>query len=81
MCIAGLPTVATLEQAGYYGVDVGTPYSKTRFSQRGNWQHGKYALSYNWRYIGGSSEQPGGTTYVSALPTRIAAAAARSSTP
>ncbi|MFM8346397.1 MAG: TonB-dependent receptor, partial [Betaproteobacteria bacterium] len=32
--------------------------------QRGNWQHGKYALSYNWRYIGGSSEQPGGTTYL-----------------
>jgi iron complex outermembrane receptor protein len=59
-----LPTVATLQQAGYYGVDVGTPYSKTRFSQRGNWQHGKYALSYNWRYIGGSSEQPGGTTYL-----------------
>ncbi|MEY2594042.1 MAG: hypothetical protein RI972_1731 [Pseudomonadota bacterium] len=59
-----LPTVATLEQAGYYGVDVGTPYSKTRFSQRGNWQNGKYALSYNWRYIGGSTEQPGGTTYL-----------------
>jgi iron complex outermembrane recepter protein len=59
-----LPTVATLEQAGYYGVDVGTPYSKTRFSQRTTWLLGKYSLGYNWRHVGGATEQPGGTTYL-----------------
>lgn len=55
--IKTLPTVANLEQAGYYGVDVGTPYSKTKFSQRATWSLGKYSLGYNWRYIGGASVQ------------------------
>ncbi|WP_428503981.1 TonB-dependent receptor domain-containing protein [Roseateles sp.] len=52
-----LPSVATLEQAGYYGTDVGTPYAKTRFSQRATWTFGDYSLGYNWRYIGESEIQ------------------------
>jgi len=28
------------------------------------WTVGNYMLGYNWRYIGSSSEQPGGTTYL-----------------
>jgi len=61
-----LPTVATLEQAGYYGVDVGVPYSKTKFSQRGTWSFGDYSLGYNWRYIGGTKVQKGATGFVDA---------------
>jgi len=59
-----LPTVANLEQAGYYGVDVGTPYSKTKFSQRATWSLGKYSLGYNWRYIGGTTVQNTTTSYL-----------------
>jgi outer membrane receptor protein involved in Fe transport len=55
-----LPSVATLEQAGYYGVDVGTPYAKTRFNQRATWSVGDYTLGYVWRYIGSSEVQPDG---------------------
>ena len=52
-----LPTVATLKWAGYYGVDVGVPYPKTKFSQRATWNVGAFSLGYNWRYIGGTSVQ------------------------
>lgn len=52
-----LPTVATLQQAGYYGVDVGTPYTKNRFSQRATWSLGAFSLGYNWRFIGSSEVQ------------------------
>lgn len=56
-----LPTVQTLEQAGYYGVDVGTPYSKTRFNARASWTLGDYALGLAWRHIGGASVQTTGS--------------------
>jgi outer membrane receptor protein involved in Fe transport len=52
-----LPSLPVLSQAGYYGVDVGTPYSKTRFSQRTTWAVGDVSLGYNWRYIGGAKVQ------------------------
>ena len=52
-----LPTVATLEWAGHYGVDVGVPYPKTKFSQRTTWNVGDFSLGYNWRHIGGTSVQ------------------------
>lgn len=54
-----LPTLATLEQAGYYGVSVGTPYTKNRFSQHTTWSVGDLTLGYNWRYIGTSSVEQG----------------------
>ena len=54
-----LPTVATLQQAGHYGIDVGTPYTKNRFSQRTTWNVGAFSLGYNWRYIGESTVQLG----------------------
>ncbi len=47
-----LPSVATLEQAGHYGLSVGTPYAKTRFNQRTTWNVGDWNVGYNWRYIG-----------------------------
>ncbi len=52
-----LPTLATLEWAGHYGVDVGVPYPKTKFSQRATWNVGDFSLGYNWRYIGGTTVQ------------------------
>ncbi|NBQ09059.1 MAG: TonB-dependent receptor, partial [Betaproteobacteria bacterium] len=58
-----LPSLPTLEQAGHYGVDVGTPYSTVRFSQRGTWTHEGYQLGYLWRYIGSSTVQQTTTVY------------------
>ena len=55
--IKTLPTVATIEQAGYYGVDVSTPYTKNRFSQRTTWSVGDVTVGYNWRHIGPSEVQ------------------------
>ena len=62
--VQALPSVPNLEQAGYYGVDVGVPYPKTKFSQRATWAFGDYSLGYNWRFIGKTTEQPGGTVYL-----------------
>ena len=56
-----LPTVQTLEQAGYYGVDVGTPYAKTRFNARASWTLGDYGLGLAWRHIGATSVQTTGS--------------------
>jgi outer membrane receptor protein involved in Fe transport len=53
-----LPSTATLAQAGYYGVDVGTPYSKVRFNQRTSWTLGDYTAGLSWRHIGASKVQP-----------------------
>jgi len=58
-----LPTVATLEQSGYYGVDVGPPYAKTKFAQRTTWTVGDFSLGYNWRYIGSTQVQQVNTGY------------------
>jgi iron complex outermembrane recepter protein len=52
-----LPTVSTLEWAGHYGVDVGVPYPKTKFSQRTTWNVGDFSVGYNWRYIGSTTVQ------------------------
>jgi len=59
--IKALPNVPTLEQAGYYGVDVSTPYSKTRINTRASWTLGDYSLGLAWRYISGASVQTTGS--------------------
>lgn len=59
-----LPSVPVLEQAGYYGTSIGTPYAKRRFVQRATWAFGDFTLGYGWRHIGKTSEQPGGTVYL-----------------
>ena len=63
--ITTAPGVPTIQQAGYYGVDVGNPYPKIRFSQTGLWNIGDYTLGYNWRYIGRTSVQQGETVLAS----------------
>ena len=55
--IKTLPTLATIEQAGHYGVDVGNPYPRHRFSQRSTWTFDAFSLGYNWRYIGKTTVQ------------------------
>lgn len=55
-----LPSVATLEQAGHYGVDVGTPFSRVRFNQRTSWTLGDYSIGLGWRHIGGATVQTTG---------------------
>jgi outer membrane receptor protein involved in Fe transport len=55
--VQSLPTLPVIEQAGFYGVDVGTPYSRIRFSQRSTWTKGDFSVGYNWRFIGGTEVQ------------------------
>lgn len=68
-----LPSVPNLVQAGYYGTDVGVPYTKNRFSQRTTWTMGNYTLGYNWRYIGSSEVQLDKQAQPDAVPPKPAA--------
>jgi iron complex outermembrane recepter protein len=52
-----VPGTPVIEQAGHYGVDVSTPYSKTRFNQRTTWTVGDFSAGYVWRFIGGTTVQ------------------------
>ena len=51
--------VDTLHQAGYYGVNTGTPYAKTKFTQNTRWTFGNHSIGYSWRYIGGTKAEDG----------------------
>ncbi len=57
-----LPSLDTLNQAGYYSTafDDGNPYVKVRFNQRTSWTFGDYSAGLSWRHIGSSSVAPGG---------------------
>jgi iron complex outermembrane receptor protein len=55
--VQNLPTLPTVEQAGFYGTIVGTPYSRIRFTQRSTWTMGDFSVGYNWRFIGGTEVQ------------------------
>jgi iron complex outermembrane recepter protein len=52
-----LPTLPVVEGAGFYGIDVGTPYSRIRFTQRSTWTNGPFSLGYSWRFVGGTEVQ------------------------
>ena len=58
-----LPSVATLNWDGNYGVNTGTPYSKTRFTQRATWTFSDFSLGYNWRFIGKTKVEPTTTVF------------------
>ncbi len=58
-----LPSLATLNWNGNYGVNTGTPYSKTKFTQRATWTFSDFTLGYNWRFIGGTKVEPTTTVY------------------
>lgn len=55
--VTTVPGTPTIVQAGHYGVDVSTPYSKMRFNQRTTWNVGDFSLGYMWRFIGGTTVQ------------------------
>jgi outer membrane receptor protein involved in Fe transport len=55
--ITTVPGTPTIVQAGHYGVDVSTPYSKLKFNQRTTWNVGDFSVGYMWRFIGGTTVQ------------------------
>jgi iron complex outermembrane receptor protein len=46
-----LPTTAPIDCKGYYGLNCGNPYFKTRFTQRATWSGGPFSVGYQWRYF------------------------------
>lgn len=63
------PTPASIERdcLGYYSVACGAPNYKRKFNQRTNWAFGAFVLGYNWRYVSGVIEEPGGTDFLPAF--------------
>lgn len=63
------PTPASLERdcLGYYSVACGAPNYKRKFNQRTNWTVGQFVVGYNWRYVSGVIEEPGGTDFLPAF--------------
>jgi outer membrane receptor protein involved in Fe transport len=55
------PVIDTLNYAGHYGIDVGTPYAKIRSNQRATWTWNQLSLGMSWRYIEGTTVQQSGT--------------------
>lgn len=53
-----LPTVATINCAGYYGLNCGNPYAKTKFTQSTKWDMGRWSVGYQWRHIGKLDVEP-----------------------
>jgi iron complex outermembrane receptor protein len=63
------PTPASIERdcLGYYSVACGGPNYKRKFNQRTTWTIGAWSLGYNWRYVSGVIEEPGGTDFLPAF--------------
>ncbi|MES2757268.1 MAG: TonB-dependent receptor [Pseudomonadota bacterium] len=63
------PTPVSLERdcLGYYSVACGAPIYKRKFNQRTTWTMGAFSLGYNWRYLSGVIEEPGGTEFLPAF--------------
>jgi outer membrane receptor protein involved in Fe transport len=63
------PTPSSIERdcLGFYSVACGAPNYKRKFNQRTNWTVGDFALGYNWRYVSGVIEEPGGTDFLPAF--------------
>ena len=63
------PTPASIERdcLGFYSVACGAPNYKRKFNQRTNWTVGDFSVGYNWRYVSGVIEEPGGTDFLPAF--------------
>lgn len=65
------PTAVERDCLGYYSVAcnniVSAPVYKRKFNQRTNWSFGAWAVGYNWRYVSGVIEEPGGTVFLPAF--------------
>lgn len=64
------PSSVNRDCLGYYSIAcnniVSSPVYKTKFNQRTNWNMGAWSVGYNWRYLGGVIEEPGGSTFLPA---------------
>jgi outer membrane receptor protein involved in Fe transport len=62
-------TPASVERdcLGYYSVACGAPTYKRKFNQRTTWTMLTFSLGYNWRYVSGVIEEPGGTDFLPAF--------------
>jgi outer membrane receptor protein involved in Fe transport len=62
------PTAVERDCLGYYSVAcnniVSAPVYKRKFNQRTNWSFGAWSVGYNWRYVSGVIEEPGGTAFL-----------------
>jgi outer membrane receptor protein involved in Fe transport len=65
------PTSVERDCLGYYSVAcnnvVSAPVYKNKFNQRTNWNLGAFSVGYNWRYVSGVIEEPGGTVFLPAF--------------
>ncbi|MBR7745814.1 TonB-dependent receptor domain-containing protein [Undibacterium baiyunense] len=63
------PTPASIDRdcLGYYSVACGDKIVyKNKFNQRTAWTVGEFVFGYNWRYVSGLTEEPGGTNFLPA---------------
>ncbi len=62
------PTPVSVDRdcLGYYSVACGAPNYKRKFNQRSTWHVGDFSFGYNWRYVSGVIEEPGGTDFLPA---------------
>lgn len=64
------PSSINRDCLGYYSIAcnniVLSPVYKRKFNQRTNWNMGAWSVGYNWRYLGGVMEEPGGGTFLPA---------------
>jgi outer membrane receptor protein involved in Fe transport len=62
------PSSVERDCLGYYSIAcnnvVNAPVFKRKFNQRTNWKFGAWSLGYNWRYVSGVIEEPGGTVFL-----------------
>lgn len=61
------PALSERDCLGYYSVACGGPTYKRKFNQRTTWTMGAFSLGYNWRYVSGVIEEPGGTDFLPAF--------------
>lgn len=65
------PTAVERDCLGYYSVAcnniVSAPVYKRKFNQRTSWNMGAWSVGYNWRYVSGVIEEPGGTEFLPAF--------------
>lgn len=56
---------------GFYSIAcnniVASPVYKRKFNQRTNWNMGAWSVGYNWRYLSGVTEEPGGASFLPAF--------------
>lgn len=67
------PSSINRDCLGFYSIAcnniVASPVYKRKFNQRTNWNMGAWSVGYNWRYLSGVTEEPGGASFLPAYST------------